>query len=322
LTVVAFVASLQQPPLQVSHRARAVAPGEVVLVEISAPLPLQDVRAEWLGQTLMFFQSGPGRWRGLAPIDLAAVPGRQTLTVTAVTSDGRKLSHKHPIVVAARTFPARRISVDPKFADPPADAMPRIEQERKTVEALFARATPERFWADPFIVPVPGEATSSFGRRTILNGQPRGQHSGTDFKAGDGTPVAAPNRGRVVLAADHYFAGRTIIIDHGLGLYSYLAHLSELGVAEGALVERGQQVALSGSSGRVTGPHLHWTMRVGRARVDPLSLVEILGKAQGSRPSARQRGRRSGAGRRGPRERRRWGVRRGDAPRISYGAPA
>jgi murein DD-endopeptidase MepM/ murein hydrolase activator NlpD len=276
LAAVAIVANAQQPPLQVSHRARAVAPGEIVLVEVSAHVPLQSVRAEWLGQTVTFFQPDKGRWLGLAPIDLGAAPGRQALSLTAGTADGQTLAHKHAIVVAARTFPARRITVDPRFADPPADALPRIDQERKTVEAVFASTTPERFWTDPFIVPVPGPSTSSFGRRTILNGQPRGQHSGADFKAADKTPVTAPNRGRIVLAADHYFAGRTIIIDHGLGLYSYLAHLSELSVAEGAMVERGQQVALSGSTGRVTGPHLHWTMRVGRARVDPLSLVAIL----------------------------------------------
>jgi murein DD-endopeptidase MepM/ murein hydrolase activator NlpD len=127
-------------------------------------------------------------------------------------------------------------------------------------------------------MPVPGAATSSFGRRTILNGEPRGQHTGTDFQAAAGTAVVAPNAGRIALAADHYFPGRTIIIDHGLGVYSYLAHLSEFAVAEGAIVARGQRIGLSGATGRVTGPHLHWTMRFGRARVDPLSLVEVLGK--------------------------------------------
>ncbi len=154
--------------------------------------------------------------------------------------------------------------------------------------------TRERLWNQPFLVPVPGTATSSFGRRTILNGQPRGQHTGTDFQAATGTPVVAPNRGRIALAADQYFPGKTIIIDHGLGVYSYLAHLSEFTVAEGAIVERGQRIALSGATGRVTGPHLHWTMRFGSARVDPLSLVEVLERSRSLRsrtaaPAARAR---------------------------------
>jgi murein DD-endopeptidase MepM/ murein hydrolase activator NlpD len=264
------------PSLQISHRARAVAPGEVIIVDVRATEPIDHVRAQWLSQTVLFYQVEPRWWQGLAPVDVGAAPGAKTMNVVARLTAGRTLERPYAIAVAARTFPARRITVAPKFADPPADELPRIEAERKAVEAIFASQAPERFWRQPFIVPVPGASTSSFGRRTILNGQTRGQHTGTDFQAATGTPVVAPNRGRVALAADHYFPGRTIIIDHGLGVYSYLAHLSEFSVAEGAVVERGQRIALSGATGRVTGPHLHWTMRMGRARVDPLSLVAVL----------------------------------------------
>jgi len=171
---------------------------------------------------------------------------------------------------------ARRITVDPKFVDPPADELERIESERKKVEGIFATPTRERYCSQPFVVPVPGTATSSFGRRSIINGAPRGQHTGTDFQAATGTPVVAPNRGKIALAADQYFPGNTIIIDHGLGVYSYLAHLSKFTVEEGAMVERGQRIALSGATGRVTGPHLHWTMRMGSARVDPLSVIAVI----------------------------------------------
>ena len=271
------------PTLQISHRARALAPGEVVLVDLRAKAALQDVQALWLKQTLHFYQIEPGWWQGLAPVDVAAGAGRRTLTVRARTADGRTLEREYPIAIAARTFPARRLTVAPKFVDPPSDELPRIEAERKAVEEIFGSPTRERFWNGAFAVPVPGASTSSFGRRTILNGVPRGQHTGTDFQAATGTPVVAPNRGRIALAADHYFPGRTIIIDHGLGLYSYLAHLSEFAVKEGAIVERGQRIALSGATGRVTGPHLHWTMRLGSARVDPLSLVEVLQQETGDR---------------------------------------
>ena len=190
----------------------------------------------------LVLRGGARWWQGLAAIDLGAAAGRQTLAVRARTAGGHTLERAYPMTIAARTFPARRITVAPKFVDPPADELPRIESERKTVEAIFASPTRERFWSQPFVVPVPGTATSSFGRRTILNGAPRGQHTGTDFQAATGTPVVAPNRGRIALAADQYFPGRTIIIDHGLGVYSYLAHLSEFTVEEGAMVERGQRI--------------------------------------------------------------------------------
>ena len=262
--------------MQVTQRARALTPGEVVLVTVRPSSPLTELRGEWAGETLVFYQSEGTRWQGLVPIDLATRAGRYVLTLRARTADGRELTHDHRITVATRTFPTRRITVEEKFATPPDDILPRIKREQAEAEAVFRRAPEERLWREPFVVPVPGKATSSFGRRSIVNGEPRSPHSGTDFEASAGTPVVAPNRGRVALAADHYFPGRTLIIDHGGGLYSYLAHLSEFDVGEGEMVERGQQIALSGATGRVTGPHLHWTMRLGRARVDPLSLVSVL----------------------------------------------
>ena len=156
------------------------------------------------------------------------------------------------------------------------EAAVRIEREFLQQTAIFATDTPERLWRGPWIRPVPGRANSRFGSRSVFNGQPRSPHSGADFLAGVGTPVAAPARGRVVLAGDTYFSGGSVILDHGWGLYSYLAHLSRILVEEGDLVEQGDVVARSGATGRVTGPHLHWTVRMSGARVDPLSVIEIL----------------------------------------------
>jgi murein DD-endopeptidase MepM/ murein hydrolase activator NlpD len=279
IPLLAFLAVVfaQPPPitLVVSHRERAVAAGEVVLVDVSAPTPLRDVNGDWLGHSIIFAPIGRGRWEGLVAIDVGASAGRQTLVIHATTTAGGSLTREYPLTIAKRVFPARRITVAPEFVDPPPEVRPRIEKERVMTEAVFASVTPKRLWTSPFVVPVPGEATSSFGRRSIINGEPRGQHTGTDFQAATGTPVVAPNDGKVVLVADLYFAGRTIIIDHGVGVYSYLAHLSECEVSEGATVTRGQRIALSGSTGRVTGPHLHWTMRIGSARVDPLALVTL-----------------------------------------------
>jgi murein DD-endopeptidase MepM/ murein hydrolase activator NlpD len=142
----------------------------------------------------------------------------------------------------------------------------------------FAILTPERLWRGQFDAPVPGEPNSSFGRLTITNGKPAGRHQGADFRAATGTPVQAPNAGRVVLARNLYFAGNTVIIDHGLGVFSLLAHLSRIGVQPGTVVTRGEVVGESGATGRVTGPHLHWAVRFGEMTVDPISLMSAVAK--------------------------------------------
>lgn len=272
--VMAVAAQAGAPsPLQVSHRARALAPGEVVLVDVRSRDVIDDVTAEWLGQRVVFTPVATNTWQGIAAIDLAAAPGPAAMVIRARTPAGVPLTRSYPLVVARRTFPVRTLSVDAKYAEPPPEALVRIQRELRQVEGIFSRPASPRLWTEPFTAPVPGVPTSSFGRRSIVNGEPRSPHSGMDFQAANGTPVEAPNRGTVVLAGDHYFAGRIVIIDHGAGIHSYLAHLSAIDVKEGEVVERGQRVGLSGATGRVTGPHLHWTLRIGKARVDPLSLI-------------------------------------------------
>jgi murein DD-endopeptidase MepM/ murein hydrolase activator NlpD len=134
-----------------------------------------------------------------------------------------------------------------------------------------------KLWTGAFVRPVEAPANSAFGTRSILNGQPRSAHGGADFSSPAGTPVRAANAGRVMLAGDLYYTGGTVVIDHGLGVVSLFAHLSAIDAREGATVAAGEVVGRVGATGRVTGAHLHWTVRVGGARVDPLSLLAMLG---------------------------------------------
>jgi murein DD-endopeptidase MepM/ murein hydrolase activator NlpD len=133
-------------------------------------------------------------------------------------------------------------------------------------------------WEAPFVAPAEGRVSSNFGVRSIFNGQPRSPHGGIDYSGAVGAPVAAPAGGLVALAEDLFFTGNTVVIDHGLGLYSLLAHLSEFAVRAGDRVERDQIVGRVGATGRVTAPHLHWTVRLNGARVDPLSLLAVAGR--------------------------------------------
>ncbi len=138
-----------------------------------------------------------------------------------------------------------------------------------------------------FVPPVPHRANSAFGTRSVFNGEPRGAHGGADFLSPTGTPIKAPAPGTVVLAHDLYYTGGTVIPDHGVGVFSVFAHLSKISSAVGDVVPQGTVVGLVGATGRVTGAHLHWTLRVGGARVDPLAILELLGPAPPDPPVIR-----------------------------------
>jgi murein DD-endopeptidase MepM/ murein hydrolase activator NlpD len=215
-------------------------------------------------------------WHGLAGINVDSVPGPITLTIQGRTADGTTAATRTSLLVERHQFATRRLRVDPKMANPPQEEVERIKQEARAMAEAFAILTRERLWHGPFAAPVPGAATSSFGRLTVTNGQPGGRHQGTDFRATTGTTVRAPNAGRIVMARNLYFAGNTVIIDHGLGVFSLLAHLSRIDVEPGASVARGDVLGESGATGRVTGPHLHWAVRLGEMSVDPLALMSAL----------------------------------------------
>lgn len=269
-------AAAQPFDVDVTHHARGLHPGEAVLVSVSSPERLAAVEGTIFDRTVHFRYGEDGAWTGLVGIDLMVEPGDHHLTLRITAAGGSALTRVHRLAVSDKQYPTRHLRVEPRYVEPPPEVAARIEREFLQQTAIFAADTPERLWRGPWIRPVPGRANSRFGSRSVFNGQPRSPHSGADFLAGVGTPVAAPARGRVVLAGDTYFSGGSVILDHGGGLYSYLAHLSAILVEEGDLVEKGGVVARSGATGRVTGPHLHWTVRMSGARVDPLSVIEIL----------------------------------------------
>ncbi len=123
------------------------------------------------------------------------------------------------------------------------------------------------------MAPVPGAITSPFGRRRVINGSPRSPHTGVDLRAAAGAEIIATNHARVVLVDDFYFGGKSVVLDHGGGLYTMYFHLSDFRVKEGSRVRKGGVVGLAGMTGRVTGPHLHWGARLNGARVDPFELL-------------------------------------------------
>jgi len=257
----------------VSHHARAVVPGEVVALTAVVPAAVQSVQTEWRDRQVVFTRDPAGDWRALIGIDVEEVPGPRSLRVVARRPGGGELVTIYPLTIADKQWRTRRLTVARRFVTPPRSALPRIREETALLNALFRQVRTEQVWAGAFTRPVDGVAVSGFGVRSILNGEPRGPHNGADFAAGTGTPIVAPANGVVIYAREFYYSGNTVILDHGWGLYSTMAHLSAFAVAEGARVTRGDLLGKVGATGRVTGPHLHWSVRLLGARVDPESLL-------------------------------------------------
>lgn len=273
-TLWVFLRVPQTAPLRVSAPDAILQPGSVILLTIATGEPLTGLRARAFNRDLAPFQVDATTWEVLVGIDLDVKPGTYQVDI----EHGRPGMHtRYALAVRPRRFPTRTLSVDPNLVNPPPEEMPRITREAQRLRDLWAAPAGPRHWDGPFVRPVPDAANSSFGTRSIYNGESRSPHGGTDFLSPAGRPIKAPNAGRIVLAGSLYFTGGTVVIDHGLGVLSLFAHLSSVAVKEGDAVKTGDVIGEVGATGRVTGPHLHWAVRVSGARVDPLLLLSALG---------------------------------------------
>ncbi len=245
-----------------------------MVLTITLPRPADRLLVHAFDRDIAAFRAGTRTWRAIVGIDLDVAPGVHAVAVDA----GAGLHAAHDLDVRSRQYPTRRLTVDESFVNPPPSVLARIEQETARLSAIWQASASDRLWTAPFVRPVPQRANSRFGTRSVFNGEPRNPHGGADFLSPLGTPVRAPNAGQVVLADELYFSGNTVIIDHGLGLFSLLAHLSSIAVHEGDRIPAGTIVGRVGATGRVTGPHLHWAVRANDARVDPIAILTLLGR--------------------------------------------
>ena len=266
-------ASPQTPvPITVAATPKSARPGDLVVLTIVIPAPAESVQVRVFDRDVPAIRIDKTTFSVLVGIDLAVVPGTYRIAIESGATRTR-----FPLLVTARKFATRTLNVDPAFVNPPPSAVPRIEREAKELQRIWQMSTSPKLWDGAFMAPVPQPANSAFGTRTILNGEPRSPHGGADFGSPAGTPIKAPNAGRVVLADSLYYTGNTLVIDHGLGLFSLFAHLSEINARAEDLVKTGDVVGTVGATGRATGPHLHWSVRINGARVDPVSLLDVLG---------------------------------------------
>jgi hypothetical protein len=263
----------QQVPVVVRVSPPGAEIGDVVRVEVTAPPSAASVEGRAGARRIVMQQEGePGRWFGLLGIDIDTTPGPLSVSATASGPGTVASIATATLDVRPRTFTERRLRVAPRMASPSEADLARARSETARLEALF-RSESAPIWQWPFTRPVSGRVTSTFGTRTWVNGRRRGRHIGVDLAGAVGTPIVAPNAGRIALADELFYTGHTVVIDHGGGLFSFFGHLSRVDVVADQVVERGALVGAVGSTGRVTGPHLHWSMRISGARVDPLTVL-------------------------------------------------
>jgi murein DD-endopeptidase MepM/ murein hydrolase activator NlpD len=222
-------------------------------------------------------RSTPRGMLALLGVDLELAPGSYPVEVTVVDSRGETETFQLRLEVRQSVRPVERLTLPPARVTPSDPAvLKRIEEERTLLASLFSQQQTPPLW-ETFVQPVADPVGSPFGLRRILNGQPKSPHAGVDFRSPAGTLVRAAARGKVAFAGDLFYTGQTVILDHGDGLFSLYAHLQSMDCRPGELLDAGSVLGQVGSTGRSTGPHLHWGVKLRGDRVDPLALTGLLG---------------------------------------------
>jgi murein DD-endopeptidase MepM/ murein hydrolase activator NlpD len=247
------------------------------ILELKIPAEgLTAVHGRMGNATIPVYPSGNGFFTTLIGVDLEAKPGLVNVIVKSTTSSATLRESQIRLQIKPKSFKQESFSVAAEFDQLSAEVIERIRKDQDQFSRAFMSSAPERLWEGSFLLPVSSDVTSPFGYRRVINGTPRAPHTGVDLKAALGTEVMAANHGRVVLLGDFFFSGNSLVLDHGGGLYTVYFHLSEFKVEAGAPVRKGDLIGLSGMTGRVTGPHLHWGARLNNARVDPFEVLRKL----------------------------------------------
>ncbi len=251
--------------------------GQAFAVSITSTAGYSQPVVTWMNRSISLNVESGGAGKisyGLLGSDVRNIkPGNYKILFEFIQA-GKKYKASGNIYLRARQYPKEELRVSPKMVNPPKKELSRIQNESKLIGTALRTMTTPRKWTTP---PQPPLATitltSNYGKQRVYNGQPRAGHNGADLRAVTGTDVRAPFAGTVVLAGHHYYAGGSTYIDSGNGVITAFFHLSKILVKKGDKVEKGQVVAKSGATGRVTGPHLHYSLILGGQFVDPIPLL-------------------------------------------------
>ena len=275
---------LAQQAIFISSKPQTLTNGSPCLFTVQAPGAIA-ITGTWQNHKLAFFRtSNPDVWDALAGIDIETQPGSYPLAIEVTFANNATQKLQRTLNIEVAPYKSTTLSVPDKFIEPSAAALKIIAADKVVKDKAYASTAPRPLWSDSFSPPLhAAPSTDSFGTRRVFNGSLASIHRGLDYHAKTGTPVRAVNSGRVVVARPLYFEGNCVIIDHGQGFMTLYMHLSRFRVKEGDRVKRGQLIALSGGTGRATGPHLHLGVRWDGASLDPAKLF-LLHLPQPSQP--------------------------------------
>jgi murein DD-endopeptidase MepM/ murein hydrolase activator NlpD len=258
--------------------------GAPILFQVKPPAKLDSLTGKWLGHQLTFsYDASTKTWFTLAGISFETTPGKYALELSAERAASKTpltltdLTFTRTFAVARAKYPQIKVelTVERKFTEPSPEQLQQIAEGVKIKDDYLNRVTPTREWDGEFTAPADAAISDVYGSQRIFNGKAQRPHYGLDFRVPTGTPVAAMNSGSVLLARFLYFEGNCVAIDHGQGLLTLYFHLSEIKVKEGDSVTRGQEIGLSGGTGRATGPHLHVAVRWQGTYLDPARLMQM-----------------------------------------------
>jgi murein DD-endopeptidase MepM/ murein hydrolase activator NlpD len=274
LIMVCLCTSLLQAEDIITIQPESPAQGQPFLVIIDSEKPLAWGEGQLFGLEI-HLEPLSNRLVGMAGVPRNQKPGSYTVKLTVQYADGSSATLQRKLVVQDTVFDTQKLSVDPKYVSLSKEDLEWVKEDNQAASRAYASTANTRLWHKSFIKPAEGRWSAPFGVRRMFNGKERSYHSGADIAIPTGTQVFASNDGRVVLVKEMFFGGNTVIIDHGYGVFTGYMHLSEFKVAQGDLVEQGQLIGLSGSTGRVTGPHLHWMLRIANEKLDAAALLDL-----------------------------------------------
>lgn len=275
LLVISYTKSVAaEVALEVSGLEDGIRQGDAALIRVRSSVHLDSLSGEFEGKTI-YFQGDDGRsFTALLGIGMDMKPGRYDFLITGKSPVERTMRN-FSFDVHRRDYKVERLSLPRKMVSPDMSVLDRIRRESRALGRVREMMSEERFWDGDFVVPANGVVANNFGARRVLNGVSKKPHSGVDIKAFAGSRVRSPNSGKVVYVDVMYYGGKTVVIDHGHGLSTLYMHLSKILVNHGEEVEKGEVIGLVGSTGRSTGPHLHWGAYLNGSKIDPTSLLRI-----------------------------------------------
>lgn len=275
LNAALVISPTDEGDVTISSEYRKLCQGEVIKICMQSPVPV-SATVSLDGREYTFI---PDRDRlkhfALIVLGLDMEPGIYAAVIHLESFRGVKKHISFKLAISGKTFPSKRIKVAGHFTSPTPADIRRIKNEKELLSRIYGTSAPCWLGNGKFIMPLRGIITGVFGEQRVFNRGFVSRHRGIDISAPEGTSIKASNSGEVVLARNLYFSGNTVIINHGIGLFSIYCHMSKTVVREGSFVDKGKRIGYTGSTGRSTGPHLHWGLRLVDNYADPLSIVYL-----------------------------------------------